>query len=93
MNSWGRPCGSTSLTGTIVSPKPWVKTIRWLTHDPAWGLRSGASSRARQHHLAGLVVDRVAVDVDVVEVVVLAHRLELVERRLERPVVPQAGVL
>ena len=45
-----------------------------------------------QHHLALLAVDDVAVDVDVREVVVLAHGLELVQGRAQRPVVPQAGV-
>ena len=46
----------------------------------------------RQHHLAGLAVDLVAVRVDVDEVVVLAHRLEVVQGVAERAVVPQPGV-
>ena len=46
IQSRGRPCASTSLTGTIVTPKPWVKTIRWLTHEPPCWFFSGASSRA-----------------------------------------------
>ena len=46
----------------------------------------------RQHDLALDAVDRVAVRVDVGEVVVLADGLELVERVAERPVVPQPGV-
>ena len=45
-----------------------------------------------QHHLALLAIDEVAVDVHVHEVVVLADRLELVQRRAQRSVVPQAGV-
>ncbi len=65
---------------------------RWLTQLTAWSLRSIASSRPGQHHLAQRAVDEVAVRVDVGEVVVLADDLELLERRLERPVVPQAGV-
>ena len=43
----------------------------------------------RQHHLARQAVDRIAVRVDVGEVVVLAHGLELVERRPQRTRVPQ----
>ena len=46
----------------------------------------------RQHHLALDVVDDVAVGVDVVEVVVAADGLELVERVPERSVIPQPGV-
>ena len=46
----------------------------------------------REHDLADVVAQLVAVRVDVEEVVVLAHGLELVERVAERAVVPQAGV-
>ena len=65
-----------------------------LLVDPAPCLRVAVDRQlaAREHHLAHGPVDQVAVGVDVVEVVVLAHGLELVERRLERPVVPQTGV-
>jgi hypothetical protein len=45
-----------------------------------------------EHDLALRAVDDVAVGVDVEEVVVAADPLELVERRAERPVVPQPGV-
>ncbi len=48
---------------------------------------------AREHDLAQRAVDHVAIRVDVHEVVVLANRLELVQRHPERAVVPQARVL
>ena len=62
--------------------------------DPARGARvlvDGQLARG-QHDLALDVVDDVPVRVDVVEGVVAAHRLELVEGVLQGPVVPQAGV-
>ena len=62
--------------------------------DPAVGLRVAVDRElaARQHHLAQVTVDDVAVRVHVDEVVVLADDLELVHRRLQRTVVPQARV-
>ena len=47
----------------------------------------------RQHHLPRLAVDRVAVDVDVGKVVVGADLLDLPQRVLQRPPVPEPDVL
>ncbi len=47
----------------------------------------------RQHHLPKRAVDRVAIDVDVREVVVRADLLELPERVLQRAPVPKPNVL
>ena len=92
MMSRGWPWVATSLTGTIATPMPWVKMTRSLTQPVAFGFFVEVELADRQHHLAGVVAERVAVGVDVDEVVVLADRLELVERVAERPVVPQPGV-
>ncbi len=45
MNRSGWPSGVAALTGTMATPMPWVKVIRWLTHELARGFFSGASSR------------------------------------------------
>ena len=63
--------------------------IRWLTQPVAFGFCSSASSRAESITWRSRAVDRVAVRVDVGEVVVLAHGLELIEGRPQRPRVPQ----
>ena len=47
----------------------------------------------RQHHLAQRAVDRVAIDVDVGEVVIGADFLELPQRVLQRAPVPEPDVL
>ena len=62
--------------------------------DPAVRVRvlGDRQLAGREHHLAQRAVDDVAIGVDVVEVVVLADGLQLVERGLQRPVVPQPGV-
>ena len=46
----------------------------------------------REHHQSLLPINHVAINIDVGEVVVLTHRLQLVECLLERTVVPEARV-
>ena len=89
--SCGWPSLLTSLTGTMAAPTPWVKRIRWLTQPFAFGFCSRASSRADSMTWRGTPLIDVAVGVDVGEVVVLAHGLELVERRPQRAADPTAG--
>ena len=92
MNRRGWPSLVTSLTGhhrhadAVGVDDPLV--------DPAGRARVLVEGELAggQHDLALHVVDDVAVRVDVGEVVVAADGLELVERVLERPVVPQPGV-
>ncbi len=68
--------------------------VRHPLVDPARGARilRKVEFANRQHHLAGVVTELVAIGVDVGEVVVLADGLELVQRVAERAVVPQPGV-
>ena len=66
--------------------------IRWLTQLRRVRVLVDRQLAGREHDLAQGAVDLVAVGVHVREVVVLAHGLELVERRLERAVVPEPGV-
>ena len=80
MKSRGWPSLATSLTGTIATPMPWVKMIRWLTQPVAFGFCSSASSRPESITWRWTPSIDVAVGVDVGEVVVAAHGLELVER-------------
>ena len=66
--------------------------IRWLVNPTALGFCVQGQLAGGEQDLALLAVDQVAVRVDVGEVVVAAHGLELVQRVVERPVVPQPGV-
>ena len=59
----------------------------------ALGVQLGRQLAAGQHDLPEVAVDRVSVGVHAHELVVLANGLDLLQRRLEGPVVPEAGVL
>jgi hypothetical protein len=70
---------------------PWTMKSGW----PPWAavLPVGVDLADRDHHLAPVAVDRVAVDVDVGEVVVLGDGLEVADAGPQHLGVPEADVV